>query len=261
MPPHCRHSMFPELPPALGIPLLSREGITQAAVMALGEESAIAKAVKGLFGLVRGELAAVKGELVAVREEVAQQNERVLMLEERNQVLENEVDVLRRALGVVAERSELAAMKGGLAVAKGELGEHKQSKTLQLQEAERRRVAEMREMRGQVEEREREVSVVKMKLSEYTDVIAEQLHVAERRREKDLRELREEFRKGEDEMRADLSREREERREVQELNWPRVMEDLAACKAWVNVELEIIQSKGPQKIAWEVSAAVTVINA
>ncbi|CAI5514157.1 unnamed protein product, partial [Closterium sp. Naga37s-1] len=119
---------------------------------------------------------------------------------------------------------------------------------MQLEAAERRRVAEMREMRGQVEERERE-------LAEHKDVMVE----ADRRRELVLRELRQEARKGEDEMRAALAREREERRrEVQELNLPRAMEELAACKEWqriqdmkMNVELEISKSEGPWKTAWE----------
>ncbi|CAI5480707.1 unnamed protein product [Closterium sp. Yama58-4] len=91
-----------------------------------------------------------------------------------------------------------------------------------------------------------------MKLTEHKDAIAELLDLAERRRDLELRVLREEAKKGVDEMRTVLAREREERRrEVRELDWPRVMEELAVCKNWVNVELEIIQSKGPQKTAWE----------
>ncbi|CAI6009680.1 unnamed protein product [Closterium sp. NIES-65] len=212
-----------------------------------GESSVMSEAVNGLFGLVRGELAALRGELVVVREEVARQKERVAMLDGRNQDLENE---LRRALGVVEERSvataavveergrevaavkgdlfrinaelavvnvnltavtgkvtamkgevnalnwevnevrgevnavkgevnavngevntvkgELNAVKGKVGAMKGdvnaaEVAEHKQSTTLQLEEAECRRVAEMREMRG-VEERERKLAAVKKEL-------------------------------------------------------------------------------------------------
>ncbi|CAI7802813.1 unnamed protein product [Closterium sp. NIES-53] len=57
--------------------------------------------------------------------------------------------------------------------------------------------------------------------------------MTERRRESGLKELIEEVRKKEDEMRAELAIKREERREeVQELNWPRAMEELAAYRNW-----------------------------
>ncbi|CAI5973367.1 unnamed protein product, partial [Closterium sp. NIES-65] len=60
-----------------------------------------------------------------------------------------------------------------------------------------------------------------------------------------------------DEIKEELAREREERRrEVQELNWPRVMKELAACKEWqnvqdmkLNIELEMRESEGDRKKA------------
>ncbi|CAI7775434.1 unnamed protein product, partial [Closterium sp. NIES-53] len=130
-------------------------------------------------------------------------------------------------------------------------------------EAERRRVLETREMKVQTEERESklaaELAAVKGGLVDHKDAMSERWDMAERRRESDLRELREEARKIENAMRAELVREREERsRAVQELDWPRAMEELAACKEWqniqdlkMNVELEIGQSEGDQKTAWE----------
>ncbi|CAI5486411.1 unnamed protein product [Closterium sp. Naga37s-1] len=129
----------------------------------------------------------------------------------------------------------------------------------ELEKAERRRVAEMREMRGQAEERERGLAAVKgevkVKLTEHKLAVAEQLDVAERRRGSKSRELREEARQGRDELREELAREREERtKEVQELNWRRVLKEVAACRNRVDVDLEISQSGGGQKTAWEVSA-------
>ncbi|CAI5486398.1 unnamed protein product [Closterium sp. Naga37s-1] len=98
-------------------------------------------------------LAAVREELAAYKEEVNELRQR----EERNGSI----------AAVMEERErELAAMKQ-------ELAEHKQSTKLQFEEAEKRRVAEMREMRGQVEEREelvavrREVAAVKEELGEH----------------------------------------------------------------------------------------------
>ncbi|CAI5960200.1 unnamed protein product [Closterium sp. NIES-64] len=63
---------------------------------------------------------------------------------------------IREMRAQVEERERLLGAE--LAAVKGELGAHKQSTALQLEEAERRRVAEMR---GQVEERERELAAVK----------------------------------------------------------------------------------------------------
>ncbi|CAI7917715.1 unnamed protein product [Closterium sp. NIES-53] len=82
---------------------------------------------------------------------------------------------------------------------------------------ERTRIADMREMIGQVEERGGEMAA---ELAAVRRELAKQRDIAERR-EADLRELREEVRMREDEMRAELARKREERREVQEMNWPR----------------------------------------
>ncbi|CAI5480691.1 unnamed protein product [Closterium sp. Yama58-4] len=61
-----------------------------------------------------------------------------------------------------ARERELAALRQ-------ELAELKQSTTLQLEEAERIRVAEIREMRGQLEEREREVAALKGELAGHKD--------------------------------------------------------------------------------------------
>ncbi|CAI5480515.1 unnamed protein product [Closterium sp. Yama58-4] len=88
-----------------------------------------------------------------------------------------------------------------------------------------------------------ELAAVKQELTEHKGTVTKQLDMVERRRETDLRELR-----------AELARER--RREVQQLNWPRAMEELAACKEWQrmhdlksNIRLEIGQSEGNQKKA------------
>ncbi|CAI7905042.1 unnamed protein product [Closterium sp. NIES-53] len=105
---------------------------------------------------------------------------------------------------------------------------------------ERTRIADMREMIGQVEERGGEMAA---ELAAVRRELAKQRDIAERR-EADLRELREEVRMREDEMRAELARKREERREVQEMKWPRAMEELAAC------------SVGDRKKALEVSAGI-----
>ncbi|CAI5462130.1 unnamed protein product [Closterium sp. Yama58-4] len=84
-----------------------------------------------------------------------------------------------------------------------------------------------REMRGQVEERERELAAVKEELAAHKDALDNQLSV-------------------------ELAREKEERRrEVQ--NWPCGMEELAASKGWLNVEVEINQSEGHRKTAWELT--------
>ncbi|CAI6009758.1 unnamed protein product [Closterium sp. NIES-65] len=158
-----------------------------------------------------------------------------------------------------------------------------------MEEAERRQVAQMNEMRGQMEERERkliaelaavkaELIGVKGELADHKGAVTEKLDMAERRRAVELRELREEARKGEDEMRADLAREREERRrEVQEVERRRasdltemkgqmeerekepaaVKDELAEQKhahMQMDVDLKIIHCEGHQKFAWKVSA-------
>ncbi|CAI5972563.1 unnamed protein product [Closterium sp. NIES-65] len=225
----------------IGMPLqafLCKKGSTCniAARMATEREgNEIAEALRGLFGLVRGELTALKGELAMVREQVARQNERVLILEERNQVLGNEVNELRYALDVVGERS----------VATAAVVEERETALATLTE-------ELNKVKA-------ELTAVKGGLAEHKDVITEQLDMAERRRELELRELGEEVRKGEDEMRAELAREREERRrEVQALDWPRAMEELTACRNWQNFELEMCRSDDRQIDAWKVSADLYV---
>ncbi|CAI5462102.1 unnamed protein product, partial [Closterium sp. Yama58-4] len=110
-------------------------------------------------------------------------------------------------------------------------------------------VTRMREMIRQAEERGGEVAA---ELAAVRRELAEQREMAERRRELDLRALREEMRMREDEVRAELAREREERRrEVQEVIWPRLREELAECRKGLSVEVGIIQSDGHQRTAWQ----------
>ncbi|CAI5499718.1 unnamed protein product, partial [Closterium sp. Naga37s-1] len=143
----------------------------------------------------------------------------------------------------------------------------------ELEEAEMQRVEDMRELSGLREE----LAVLTRKLGGQKDFVKSQLDeaekrqaeglsnlrekcdMAERRGELDMSELREEARNLHDEMRAELAREREERRrEVQELNWPHAMDELAACKEWqmtqdlkMNIEVEIKRSEGDRKKALE----------
>ncbi|CAI5940312.1 unnamed protein product [Closterium sp. NIES-65] len=117
----------------------------------------------------RRELAATKGELEkAERRRAVEAREMKGQLEERKSGSEETertgVLEMREMRGWVEERerdmsAELAAVKVELATAKLELGEHKQSTALQLEEAERRRVAEISEMRRQVEERADKIAV------------------------------------------------------------------------------------------------------
>ncbi|CAI5509239.1 unnamed protein product [Closterium sp. Naga37s-1] len=202
-----------------------KEKAAQTAAMAVDREAnAVAEAVKWLFDLVRGELlsatavelAALKGEMAAVREENARQNERVMVLEERNQVLESEVNELRRALGVVGEKSEATAAvveerERELAAVKDELNGVK---------------GEVIRIKGDLLVVNRKLSVVEGELTAVKGSMAELLNEAERKKPMDSRELRGEGRNGEDEVRVELPRDREERRrEVQELDWPRAMEN------------------------------------
>ncbi|CAI5509244.1 unnamed protein product [Closterium sp. Naga37s-1] len=69
---------------------------------------------------------------------------------------------------VSAVKGEVTAMKGEVAGAEREMAEQKQSTALQLEEVERRRVAEMR---GQVEESERELAAVKKELAEHRSLL------------------------------------------------------------------------------------------
>ncbi|CAI5987809.1 unnamed protein product [Closterium sp. NIES-64] len=123
----------------------------------------------------RRELAATRGEL-----KEAERRQVVEMREMRGQVEERERELIAK---LASMNGEVVTVKGELTTVKGELAEHKQSSTFQLEEAERRRVDEMRDMKGQVEERERA-------LISHQDAIAEQVNIAERRRAEDLRELR-----------------------------------------------------------------------
>ncbi|CAI5486380.1 unnamed protein product [Closterium sp. Naga37s-1] len=90
-------------------------------------------AVKGEVGEVKGEVSEVKGGVSEVKVELT------------------------------ALKGEVSEVKGGLGEVKGEVAAHKQSTPLQLEEAERGRVAEMR---AHVEERERELAAVKRELAE-----------------------------------------------------------------------------------------------
>ncbi|CAI5496015.1 unnamed protein product [Closterium sp. Naga37s-1] len=186
-------------------------------------------------------LAAVREELAAHKEEVDELRHMLKAVEERNGVI---------AATMEEKERELVVVKGELATTKKELAEHKQSTKLQLEEVEEKRVAEMKDMRRQVEEGERE-------LAEHKEAVKEKWDVAESKKDLDLRELK-------DEMRAEFAREREERRkEVRGLNWPRAMEELAACKEWQmiqdvksNIDLEIQQSDGIWKVACQVGASL-----
>ncbi|CAI5502113.1 unnamed protein product [Closterium sp. Naga37s-1] len=200
-------------------------------------------AVKGELGAVQGELAAMKRELAEHKDAMAEQ---------------------------VEARKELSEIREELAALRRDLRGQKDFVKSQLDEAEKRHTENLIELRGQVEERKRELekverrrvaemaaelAAVKGALAGHKDSMIEQLRMAERRRESGLKGLIEEVRKKEDDMRAELAREREERRrEVRELNWPRAMEELAACRSWVNVEMGIIRNEVDRKTAWEVSA-------
>ncbi|CAI5940328.1 unnamed protein product [Closterium sp. NIES-65] len=203
-------------------------------------------------------LAPVKGELAEQRD-VAERRE-LDMREMREELLAELVAVKGELAAVKGEVGEvkgglsevkggLAEMRGGLAEMKGGLCEHKQSTALQLEEAERRRMAEIKEIRGQVEERERELAVVKRELAALKDAMIEQLGIAERSRESELRVLLEEVTKKADEMKAELAREREQA--VEEFIGPRAMEELSYCRRWQHVDLEISQSEGDRRDAWE----------
>ncbi|CAI5458043.1 unnamed protein product [Closterium sp. Yama58-4] len=232
-------------------------------------------ASRGEVTAVKGEFVAVKGEFVAVKDETEMRLRALgMQLEETRSELE-EVErrraaEMREMRGQGEERegklaSALAAVKVELATVQGEVAEHKQSNRLQLEQAERRRVAEMR---GQVEEREREVAAVKGELAAHKEGMKEKWDVAERRRQSDLIELREEVRKKEDEMRQELAREKEERRrEVQDVERRTAAElrgqvkkrerELAEKESALNALMtlhalrKLVQSEGKQETAWE----------
>ncbi|CAI7801565.1 unnamed protein product [Closterium sp. NIES-53] len=182
----------------------------------------------GDLAAVKGELAAVQGELAAMKRELA----------EHKDAMAEQVEARKESSEI---REELAALKR-------DLRRQRDLAKSQIEEADKRHGQELIEPRGQVEERKRELekaerrrvaemaaelAAVKGALAGHKDSVIEQLRMTERRRESGFKELIEEVRKKEDEMRAELAIKREERREeVQELNWPRAMEELAAYRNW-----------------------------
>ncbi|CAI5507109.1 unnamed protein product [Closterium sp. Naga37s-1] len=116
-------------------------------------------------------LAAVGEELAAHKEELNELRHMLTVAEQRNGAISAAMEEKRREFisaktEFIAVKRELIAVKTELFTVNAEVAEHKQSTALQLEEVERRRVAEMREMRGQVEERERELAAVKGELAE-----------------------------------------------------------------------------------------------
>ncbi|CAI5523033.1 unnamed protein product [Closterium sp. Naga37s-1] len=101
----------------------------------------------------------------------------------------------------------------------------------ELEEAERRREVEMREMKGQLEETKREFAA---DLAAAKVAMTEQWNMTDRG--SDLARRGNESRKGEENLRVELAREREE-----------MIQDLK-----MNIELEISQSEGDRKAAWQV---------
>ncbi|CAI6007398.1 unnamed protein product [Closterium sp. NIES-65] len=141
-------------------------------------------------------------------------------------VIEEVLD-MRHALTAV--QGELAAVKGELVVVKGKL-----------------------------EAVECELAVVKGELRNRKDAKEEKL--AEGSQESGGIGLRGKNRKRKHEITADVAREEERRREVQELNESRTVEEPAACEEGqmmqdlkMDVELQVRESEGDQKMAWEVS--------
>ncbi|CAI5486415.1 unnamed protein product [Closterium sp. Naga37s-1] len=136
-----------------------------------------------------------------------------------------EVDELRHMLTAV--KGELVAVKGEFTAIKGELVV----------------------VTG-------ELAVVKGELAKHKDAMAEK--VTESSRALDGTGLKGKSRKRKQEITADVAREEERRREVQELNQLHATEDLAASKEGpkkrnlkLNVALQIKQSRGDQKTAWK----------
>ncbi|CAI5507121.1 unnamed protein product, partial [Closterium sp. Naga37s-1] len=178
-----------------------------------------------------------KAVVAAVRAELAAHKE------ERDE-LQHEVNELRLKLTAVEEKNEATAVavdesERELAAVKQEVAEQSQSTRLQLEDAERTRSAEMREMRGQVEERERELAAelaaVKGELAELKLSTALQLEEAERRR---VAEMRGQVEERERELAAVKGELAEQKDALMELD----------------VDLKISQSVGDQETAWQVSA-------
>ncbi|CAI5480709.1 unnamed protein product [Closterium sp. Yama58-4] len=101
-----------------------------------------------------------------------------------------------------------------------------------------------------------ELAVVKGELAKHEHAMAEK--VAESSRALDGTGLKGKSRKRKQGITGDFAQEEERRREVQELNRPHAMEDLAASKEGpkkrnlkLNVALQIKQSRGDQKMAWK----------
>ncbi|CAI5509243.1 unnamed protein product, partial [Closterium sp. Naga37s-1] len=229
------------------------------------EDNELSEAVRGLFATLRGELAAVKEELAAVKGEVAaaaadkaaRQSDRGLVLEERRCVVKNEVNELRRtpciglAPSAMAQMTSVPMLLPGLLIAlllAAAIAKHGNSQMAGLSEAVGAVMASMAGAQEWTEAMETRMRALGVQVEDTMRELAAAKG-----------ELSEEARKGEDKMRAKLAVEREERRrEVQELNWPRVMEELAICKEWQRIkdtelylDLQISQSKGDRKTAWE----------
>ncbi|CAI5508003.1 unnamed protein product [Closterium sp. Naga37s-1] len=131
-------------------------------------------------------------------------------------------------------RHMLTAVKGELAAVKGEFTAIKE---------------ELVVVKG-------ELAVVKGELAKHEHTMAEK--VAESSRALDGTGLIGKSRKRKQEIRADVARQEERRREVQQLNQSHAMDDLAASNEGqkkrnlkLNVALQIKQSKGDQKMAWK----------
>ncbi|CAI6009747.1 unnamed protein product [Closterium sp. NIES-65] len=126
-------------------------------------------AVTGKVTAMKGEVNALKWEVNAVKGEVSAVKGGVNAVKGKVSGVKGEVNAMRGGVNAVkgevnAVKRVVSAVTGEVNAVKGELAEHKQSTALQLEEAERKRVAEMREMRAQVEERERKLAVVKKEL-------------------------------------------------------------------------------------------------
>ncbi|CAI5476874.1 unnamed protein product [Closterium sp. Yama58-4] len=189
-------------------------------------------------------LAAVREEMAAHKEEVNELRNMLTVVEQRNGATaaameENRRELIAAKTEFIEVKRELIAVKMELITVKGALAEHKQSTALQLEEAERRRVVEIREMRGQVEERERELTAelaaVKGELARERDERRREVQEVERRRSADLAGM-----KGQVEER--------ERKEKGGKG------GLAAVLKDAGMEMDV---EGVQTRAWEVSANVS----
>ncbi|CAI5458042.1 unnamed protein product [Closterium sp. Yama58-4] len=147
-----------------------------------GEVNAVkgeVNAVKGEVNAVKGEVNAVKGEVNAVKGEVNAVKGEVNAVKGEVTTVQGEVNAVKAEVNAV--KGEVNAVKGEVAAVKSEMAEQKQSTTLQLEEAERRRVAEMTR---QVEESELaalqgEVNAVRGELAEHKEVLVIDLKIKE----------------------------------------------------------------------------------